>query len=107
MSSALPYFNQEAVVDLDRQRVFRDGAPEEEPGFRLCLITVLYLLSVDTTGLGAPVGPMELSRGHHLFPEPGASCHSQRPPGGAVWPRPGRVSGGGPPPGGGKASQRR
>ena len=71
-----PYFNQEAVVDLDRQRVFRAGAPEEEPGFRLCLITVLYLLSVDTAGLGPPVSPLELtgattffqSRGPHAIP---------------------------------------
>jgi hypothetical protein len=71
-----PYFNQQAVVDLDRQRVFRAATPEEEPGFRLCLITVLYLLSVDTAGLGLPVSPMELtgattffqSRGPHAIP---------------------------------------
>jgi hypothetical protein len=71
-----PFFNQEAVVDLDRQRVFRAGAPDEEPGFRLCLITVLYLLHVDTTGLGPPVSPLELpgatlffqSRGPHAVP---------------------------------------
>ena len=56
-----PYFNQEAVVDLDRQRVFRAAAPEEEPGFRLCLITVLYLLFVDNAGLGPPVSPLELT----------------------------------------------
>ncbi|MCJ7819283.1 MAG: DUF3786 domain-containing protein, partial [Syntrophales bacterium] len=62
--------------DLDRQRVFRAAAPEEEPGFRLCLITVLYLLSVDTAGLGPPVSPLELpgatlffqSRGPHAIP---------------------------------------
>lgn len=70
------YFNQEAVVDVDRQRVFRAGAPEDEPGFRLCLLTVLYLLSVDTAGLGPPVSPLELpgatlffqSRGPHAIP---------------------------------------
>ena len=63
-------------MDLDRQRVFRAAAPEEEPGFRLCLITVLYLLSVDTAGLGPPVSPLELtgattffqSRGPHAIP---------------------------------------
>jgi hypothetical protein len=70
------YFNQEAVVDLDRQRVFRAATPEEEPGFRLCLITLLYLLAVDTAGLGPPVSPLELpgatlffqSRGPHAIP---------------------------------------
>jgi hypothetical protein len=72
----LPYFNQEAVVDLDRQRVFRAATPEEEPGFRLCLITVLYLRFVDTAELGPPVSPLELtgattffqSRGPHAIP---------------------------------------
>jgi hypothetical protein len=70
------YFNQEALVDLDRQRVFRTATPEEEPGFRLCLITVLYLLFVDNAGLGPPVSPLELtgatiffqSRGPHAIP---------------------------------------
>lgn len=72
----LPYFNQEAVVDLDQQRVFRAAAPEEEPGFRLCLMSLLYLLSVDTTALGPPLSPLELpgattffqSRGPHAIP---------------------------------------
>jgi len=71
-----PYFNQEAVADLDRQRVFRAAAPDEEPGFRLCLMSVLYLLSMDTAGLGPPVSPLELtgattffqSRGPHAIP---------------------------------------
>jgi hypothetical protein len=72
----LPYFNQEAVMDLDGQRVFRAGASDEEPGFRLCLLSVLYLLSMDTAGLGPPVSPLELtgattffqSRGPHAIP---------------------------------------
>ena len=71
-----PYFHQEAVVDLDQHRVFRAGAREEEPGFRLCLITLLYLLLVDTAKLGMPVSPLELigattffqSRGPHAIP---------------------------------------
>jgi uncharacterized protein DUF3786 len=72
----VPYFNQEAVVDLDQQRVFRAAAPAEEPGFRLCLITLLYLLFVDTRELGSPLSPLELpgattffqSRGPHAIP---------------------------------------
>ncbi len=71
-----PYFNQEAVVDLDQQRVFRAAAPAAEPGFRLCLITLLYLLYVDTAVLGPPLSPLELpgattffqSRGPHAIP---------------------------------------
>ena len=71
-----PFFNQEAVVDLDQQRVFRAAAPAEEPGFRLCLISLLYLLYVDTAALGPPLSPLELpgattffqKRGPHALP---------------------------------------
>jgi hypothetical protein len=73
-----PYFNQEAVVDLEQQRVFRAAASQEEPGFRLCLISLLYLLYVDTAALGPPLSPLELpgattffqSRGPHAIPSP-------------------------------------
>ena len=71
-----PFFNQAAVLDLAQQRVFRAAAPEEEPGFRLCLISLLYLLQVDTAALGPPISPLELpgattffqSRGPHALP---------------------------------------
>ncbi|MFI5330228.1 MAG: DUF3786 domain-containing protein [Desulfobaccales bacterium] len=71
-----PFFNQDAVVDLDQQRVFRAAALAEEPGFRLCLISLLYLLYVDTAALGPPLSPLELpgattffqSRGPHAIP---------------------------------------
>ncbi len=70
------FFNQEAVADLDQKRVFRTAAPEEEPGFRRCLVTLLYLLLIDTAGLGQPISPLELtgattffqSRGPHAIP---------------------------------------
>jgi len=70
------FFNQEAVADLDQKRVFRTDAPEEEPGFRRCLVTLLYLLLIDTAGLGQPISPLELtgattffqSRGPHAIP---------------------------------------
>lgn len=72
----LPFFNQEAVVDLAQPLVFRAAAPAEEPGFRLCLISLLYLLYVDTADLGPPLSPLELpgattffqSRGPHAIP---------------------------------------
>jgi hypothetical protein len=70
------FFNQEAVADLDQKLVFRTTAPEEEPGFRRCLVTLLYLLSIDTAELGPPISPLELtgattffqSRGPHAIP---------------------------------------
>ena len=72
----VPYFNRELVVDLDRRRIFLADAPEEEPGFRRCLITLLYLLLMDTAALGPPISPLELpgatmffqSRGPHALP---------------------------------------
>jgi hypothetical protein len=71
-----PFFNQEAVVDLEQQRVFRAAAAADEPGFRLCLISLFYLLYVDTAALGPPVSPLELpgattffqKRGPHAIP---------------------------------------
>ena len=50
--------------------------PAEEPGFRLCLISLLYLLYVDTAALGPPISPLELpgattffqKRGPHALP---------------------------------------
>ena len=71
-----PFFNQDAVVDLGQPRVFRAAAPAEEPGFRLCLISLLYLLYVDTAELGPPLSPLELpgatmffqKRGPHALP---------------------------------------
>jgi Domain of unknown function (DUF3786) len=70
------FFNQEAVADLEQQRVFRAATPDEEPGFRLCLISLLYLLYVDTAALGPPISPLELpgapmffqKRGPHALP---------------------------------------
>ena len=70
------FFNQEATADLDQKRVFRSTTPEEEPGFRRCLVTLLFLLLVDTAGLGPPISPLELtgattffqSRGPHAIP---------------------------------------
>jgi hypothetical protein len=70
------FFNQEAVADLDQKRVFRTAAPEEEPGFRRCLVSLLYLLLIDTAELGAPISPLELTgattffqgRGPHAIP---------------------------------------
>lgn len=64
---------------MDRQRVFRAAAAEEEPGFRLCLITLLYLLYVDTAELGAPLSPLELP-GATTFSKAGGPMRFPAPP---------------------------
>jgi hypothetical protein len=70
-SFRFPFFNQDAVVDLAQPRVFRAAAPAEEPGFRLCLISLLYLLQVDTAALGPPVSPLELPGATMFFQKSG------------------------------------
>ncbi len=71
-----PYFNRELVADLKQQRIFLADAAEEEPGFRRCLVTLLYLLLIDQAALGPPISPLELpgatmffqKRGPHAIP---------------------------------------
>jgi hypothetical protein len=72
----VPYFNRELVADLKSRRVFLADAAEEEPGFRRCLITLLYLLLVDIAALGPSISPLEIpgatmffqKRGPHAIP---------------------------------------
>jgi hypothetical protein len=74
----VPYFNRELVVDLEGRRIFLADAPEAEPGFRRCLVTLLYLLLMDTAALGPPISPLELpgatmffqKSGPHALPSP-------------------------------------
>ena len=67
----VPYFNRELVADLDRRRIFLADAPAEEPGFRRCLITLMYLLLMDTAALGPPVSPLELPGATLFFQKSG------------------------------------
>lgn len=72
----VPYLNRELVVDQEAQRIFPADAAAEEPGFRRCLITLLYLLLIDTAVLGPQISPLELpgatmffqKRGPHALP---------------------------------------
>lgn len=72
----LPFLNQELTLDLKEERLWITGAAEREPGFRVCMTALLYLLKVDTSVLGASVSPMELpgaptffqARGPHALP---------------------------------------
>ncbi len=67
----VPYFNRELLVDLDGRRIFLADAPAEEPGFRRCLVTLLYLLLVDTAALGPPSSPLELPGATMFFQKSG------------------------------------
>ncbi len=67
----VPYFNRELVADLDNRRIYLADAPQDEPGFRRCLITLLYLLLIDATALGPPVSPLELPGATMFFQESG------------------------------------
>lgn len=72
----VPYFNRELVVDQEQRRIFLADAATDEPGFRRCLITLLYLLFIDTAALGPSISPLELpgatmffqKRGPHALP---------------------------------------
>ncbi len=72
----VPYFNRELVVDLEQRYLSLADRPGAEPGFRRCLITLMYLLLMDTAALGPPISPLELpgatmffqKRGPHALP---------------------------------------
>ncbi|RJR46464.1 MAG: DUF3786 domain-containing protein [Deltaproteobacteria bacterium] len=67
----IPYFNRELVVDQEQRRIFLADAPADEPGFRRCLITLLYLLLIDKSALGPPVSPLELPGATMFFQQSG------------------------------------
>jgi hypothetical protein len=67
----VPYFNRELVVDPEQRHIFLADAPAEEPGFRRCLITLLYLLLIDTGALGPPISPLELPGATMFFQKSG------------------------------------
>ncbi|MEW6659646.1 MAG: DUF3786 domain-containing protein [Thermodesulfobacteriota bacterium] len=67
----IPYFNRELVVDQEQQRIFLADGPTDEPGFRRCLITLLYLLYLDSAALGPPLSPLELPGATMFFQKSG------------------------------------
>jgi len=72
----LAFLNCELLIDPAGRQVQLDGAPGADPGFRVCLTALLYLLKVDIAALGPPVSPLELpggttfiqARGPHSLP---------------------------------------
>jgi hypothetical protein len=67
----LPFLNRELTVDLKERRLVITGAEDADPGFRLCLTALLYLLRVDTGALGPPVSPLDLAGGTMFFQKAG------------------------------------
>ena len=70
----LPFLDRTLLLFPARRQVQIAGAPEAEPGFRLCLTALMYLLHLDPAGLGPGISPLELPggatffRGHHGLP---------------------------------------
>jgi Domain of unknown function (DUF3786) len=68
----LPFLNLVLKVDPVRRTLHIKGAESRDPGFRLCLTTLLYLSRVDPGALGQLVSPLELTGGANFFMERGA-----------------------------------
>jgi len=70
----LPFLDRTLFLSSVRRQVQVAGAPGAEPGFRLCLTALLYLLHVNPALLGPGISPLELPggatffRGHHGLP---------------------------------------
>ena len=70
----LPFLDRTLLLSPVRRQVQVAGAPEAEPGFRLCLTALMYLLRIDPARLGPGISPLELPggatffRGHHGLP---------------------------------------
>jgi hypothetical protein len=70
----LAFLDRTLLLSPVRRQVQIAGAPEAEPGFRLCLTALQYLLRIDPARLGPGISPLELPggatffRGHHSLP---------------------------------------
>lgn len=71
----LPFLDRKLLIDPGGRQIQLAEAPEAEPGFRVCLTALLYLLHLDIAALRPPVSPLELPggatffRGHHGLPQ--------------------------------------
>jgi hypothetical protein len=75
----LSFLNRELRVDVAAQQIVVSGAEDVEPGFRLCLTALLYLLKVDTAALGQLVSPLSLTGGTTFFQQSGPHALPNKP----------------------------
>jgi hypothetical protein len=66
----LPFLDRTLLLDPVRRQVELSGAPEAEPGFRLCLTALLYLLHINPALLGPGISPLALPGGTTFFRGP-------------------------------------
>jgi hypothetical protein len=71
----LPFLDRQLVLGLSHRQVQIAGMPGTDPGFRVCLTALLYLLRLDIRSLGPAISPLEFPggatffRGHHGLPQ--------------------------------------
>jgi hypothetical protein len=63
----LPILNRKLCIDVERRRVQDTGRPGADPGFRVCLTALMYLLRLDVNALGPPTSPLDLTGGATFF----------------------------------------
>jgi hypothetical protein len=66
-SYRLSFLDSVSKIDLAKRTVQVEGFESRDPGFRLCLTTLLYLSRVDPASLGPLVSPLELTGGATFF----------------------------------------
>jgi len=63
----LPFLNRELRIFPRERRLVDPARPGADPGFRLCLVTLMYLLKLDPGALGPVISPLELAGGATFF----------------------------------------
>jgi hypothetical protein len=70
----LKFLDRTLIIDPGRRQVQLAGVAVAEPGFRLCLTALMYLVKMDPALLGPGTSPLEMPggatffRGHHGIP---------------------------------------
>ncbi len=67
----LSFLNRVIEIDLTKRTIQMEGCESRDPGFRLCLTSLLYLSRVNPALLGPLVSPLELTGGSAFFMERG------------------------------------
>jgi len=70
-SYRLPFLSRLLTIDPADRAIRMAGAESRDPGFRVCLIALLYLSRVNPADLGPLVSPLELTGGAGFFMERG------------------------------------